>query len=98
MGSVLLNASQKEETLAKRAYRARAEAIHLAPQSRGAGFVELAVADLFRAGKKSRGNSAKALICRRSLGILKQYTFRQRRFIDRRRERGCIPICHRGTI
>ncbi len=61
MGSVLLNASQTEDALARHA-AACVEAIDVAMQGRELGFAELAVAALFRAEKKSRGNSAKALM------------------------------------
>jgi len=62
MGSVLLNASQTEDALARHAAAACVEAIDVALQSRNLGFAELAVAALFHAEKKSRGNSAKALM------------------------------------
>ena len=62
MGSVLLNASQTEDNLARYAAGACAEAVDAVTQGRNFGLVGLAVAALFRAEKKSRGNSAKALI------------------------------------
>ncbi len=63
MGSVLLNASQKEETFVARALKACVEAFCVSPGLR----VELAataVMDPFRPGIRRRGNSAKAPILR----------------------------------
>ena len=62
MGSVLLNAAQTEDYFARHAAGACDETVDAATQGRNYGLVRLAVAALFRAEKKSRGNSAKALI------------------------------------
>lgn len=62
MDSVLLKATQKEEILAKRADLTRITATCFARKGRIFGLFASAVANLFRAEKKSRGNSAKALI------------------------------------
>ncbi|WP_414475278.1 hypothetical protein [Microvirga sp. M2] len=62
MDSVLLNATQTEEILAKRVDLTRIAATDTAMTGRDFGVVALSVAGLFRAERKSRGNSAKALI------------------------------------
>jgi hypothetical protein len=62
VGSVLLNASQKEENLVTRALAACFGAIRIGRPSPSPGRAGSVVAGLFRADKKSRSNSAKALI------------------------------------
>lgn len=61
MGAVLLNASQKEETFAMRTLAASTKVI--SPASRLGGQPPRAAA-ILRTEKKSRSNSAKALIAR----------------------------------
>lgn len=62
MGSVELDATQTEEPFAARALRACAKVLHVVCQSERIGLAAFAVADLFRAEKRDRGNSAKTLI------------------------------------
>lgn len=70
MGSVLLNASQKEETFAARTLKACAEAICIGSPSHRFGLAAFAVADLFRPEMKRRGNSAKALTLRAGSAVV----------------------------
>lgn len=69
MGSVQLNASQKEETFGARALNVRAEDICMGSPSHRFGHAA-AVADLFRPEMKRRGNSAKALALRAGSAVV----------------------------
>jgi hypothetical protein len=60
MGSVGLDAPQKEELFARHASKAYAEVFCLAHRRIWPGMAKLAVAILFRAKKRDRGNSAMA--------------------------------------
>lgn len=69
MGSVLLNASQKEDTLVARTFRACAEAICMGTCNLRVAPAVCVVAVQFLAETKQRGNSAKARIPRQRPAI-----------------------------
>lgn len=70
MGSVLLNASQKEEAFAPRALKACVEAVEAQFSSQRIGLATFAVTDLFRPEMKRRANSAKALDLRAGSAVV----------------------------
>jgi len=62
MGSVELDATQTEEPCAKRAMKSLVRVLRAVRPSERIGLAAFAIADLFRAEKRERGNSAKRLI------------------------------------